>query len=54
MPGATWTDSWKGVEIPEERFILAEDIASIIYNTSQLSDWTVVEDITIRPQLGDL
>lgn len=54
MPGATLTDSWKGVEIPEERFIPAEDIASIIYNTSLLSDRTVVEDIVIRPQLGDL
>ncbi|HUH75031.1 MAG TPA: SDR family oxidoreductase [Chitinophagales bacterium] len=54
MPGATLTDSWKGVELPEERFIPAEDIASIIYNTTLLSDRTVVEDIVIRPQLGDL
>lgn len=54
MPGATLTDSWKGVDLPEERFIPAEDIASIVYNTSQLSDRTVVEDIVIRPQLGDL
>lgn len=54
MPGATLTDSWKGVEIPEERFIPAEDIAAIIYNTSQLSPRTAVEDIVIRPQLGDI
>lgn len=54
MPGATLTDSWKGVELPKERFIPAEDIASIIYNTTLLSDRTVVEDIVIRPQLGDL
>lgn len=54
MPGATLTDSWSGVEIPEDRFIPAEDIATIIYNTTLLSDRTVVEDIVIRPQLGDL
>lgn len=54
MPGATFTDSWSGVEIPEDRFIPAEDIAAIIYNTTLLSDRTVVEDIVIRPQLGDL
>lgn len=54
MPGATFTDSWNGVEIPEERFIPAEDIAMIIYNTTLLSNRTVVEDIIIRPQLGDL
>ncbi len=54
MPGATLTDSWKGVEIPEERFIPAGDIAAIIYNTTQLSPGTAIEDIVIRPQLGDL
>lgn len=54
MPGATLTDSWKGVDLPEERFIPAEDIASIIYNTALLSNRTVVEDIIIRPQLGDI
>lgn len=54
MPGATLTASWDGVDLPEERFIPAEDIADIVYNTSQLSSRTVVEDIVIRPQLGDL
>jgi short-subunit dehydrogenase len=54
MPGATLTDSWKDSELPEERFIPAEDIASIIYNTTLLSDRTVVEDIIIRPQAGDI
>lgn len=54
MPGATLTDSWEGIELPVERFIPAEDIATIIYNTTLLSDRTVVEDIVIRPQLGDI
>lgn len=54
MPGATLTDSWSGADIPDERFIPAEDIAEIIFGTAQLSSRTVVEDIIIRPQLGDI
>ncbi|MCO5231309.1 MAG: SDR family oxidoreductase [Chitinophagales bacterium] len=54
MPGATLTDSWQGTELPIERFIPAEDIATLIYTQTQLSPSTVVEDIIIRPQLGDI
>jgi hypothetical protein len=54
MPGATLTDSWSGVDIPEERFIPVEDVAEILFTTSQLSPRTAVEDIVIRPQLGDI
>jgi len=54
LPGATLTDSWAGVEIPEERFMPSEDIAEMIFATSQLSRRTVVEDILLRPQSGDL
>lgn len=54
MPGATLTDSWKGTGLPDERFMSAEDIAAIIYDTFSLSKRTVVEEIVIRPQLGDL
>lgn len=53
-PGATLTDSWSGVDLPEERFMPAEDIAKIIFDIYQLSDRTVVEDIVLRPQLGDI
>ena len=54
LPGATKTASWEGVELPDERFIKPEDIADSIWNVYQLSDRTVVEEILIRPQLGDL
>ncbi len=54
LPGATLSDSWKDVELPEERFMPPEDIASCIYHTFQLSPRTVVEDIVLRPQLGDI
>lgn len=54
LPGATLTASWAGVELPEERFMPAEDIASAIWEISQLSPRTVVEEIVLRPQLGDI
>ena len=54
LPGATLSDSWKDVDLPAERFMPAEDIASCIYHTYNLSPRTVVEDIVLRPQLGDI
>ena len=54
MPGPTLTSSWDGADIPEERFIDPDDIAELIVSTYQLSGRTVVEDLIIRPQLGDL
>ncbi|MEM6807226.1 MAG: SDR family oxidoreductase [Bacteroidota bacterium] len=54
MPGATLTPSWDGFDAPEERFIPAEDIAAIVWNACSLSERTVIEDIVVRPALGDL
>lgn len=54
LPGATFTASWEGVDIPEERFMKAEDVAEMVYSTYKLSSRSVVEDLLIRPQLGDL
>lgn len=54
MPGATLTDSWKGTEMEDERFIKPEDVADSIYGAYSLSERSVVEEIVIRPQLGDL
>ena len=54
LPGAALSDSWKGVDLPTERFMPVEDIASCIFSTYSLSPRTVVEDIVLRPQLGDI
>jgi short-subunit dehydrogenase len=54
LPGATMTDSWAGVEIPEERFMKSTDVAEVIWATFVLSKNTVIEEILLRPQLGDL
>ena len=54
IPGATLSDSWKGFDNSEKRIMEASDIASVIYGATQLSVQAVVEEITLRPQLGDL
>jgi len=54
LPGATLTDSWSGVDIEESRLMPPEDIARCIICACDLSRRTVVEEIIIRPQLGDL
>jgi len=54
MPGATWSNSWAGVDLPKERLMEANDVALTIWQTTQLSDSAVVEELIMRPQLGDL
>ena len=54
IPGATRTASWDGVDIPDERFMKAEDVADTVFATYALSHRSVVEEIIIRPQLGDI
>jgi short-subunit dehydrogenase len=54
LPGATRTASWDGVELPDERFMKVEDVADTIYSAYSLSNRSVVEEILIRPQLGDI
>lgn len=54
MPGATLTASWAGTDLPDERFMKVEDIANTIHSAYHLSSHSVVEEIIIRPQLGDI
>lgn len=54
FPGATWSNSWKGVELPEDRLMQASDVAKAIWLQLELSPSAVMEDIILRPQLGDL
>ena len=53
-PGAVLTDSWSGYDNSSKRIMEVEDIAKMIYACTQLSAAACVEDIVIRPQLGDL
>lgn len=54
IPGATLTRSWEGAGFPEDRFMKPEDVAEMIIATYNLSPRTVVEELLIRPQLGDI
>lgn len=54
MPGATYTDSWAGVELPLSRFMLPEDIAEAIFSAWKVSKHTVVEELLLRPRAGDI
>lgn len=54
VPGAAYTDSWKGSGVEPRRIMKAEDVATMIYAASQLSPQACVEDIVLRPQEGDL
>jgi len=54
LPGATLTDSWAGIDLPPERFIKPEDISQTLWSAYQLSSQAVIEEILIRPQLGDI
>lgn len=54
LPGAVYTSSWDGMDVPEERMIPAEDIAELTWTAIAMSERTVVEDIVVRPHLGDL
>ncbi|WP_276479759.1 SDR family oxidoreductase [Paraflavitalea pollutisoli] len=53
-PGAAYTDSWAGSGVDPQRIMQSKDIATMIYAAAQLSPQACVEDIILRPQLGDL
>jgi len=53
-PGATYTNSWAGSGVAPSRIMEANDIAKMIFAAAHLSPQAVVEDIVMRPQLGDL
>ena len=53
-PGAAYTDSWEGSGVDPKRIMQANDIARMIFTASQLSPQACVEEIILRPQLGDL
>jgi len=54
LPGATLTASWDGADIPPEKFMKSEDVASSVWNAYTMSSRTVIEEIILRPQMGDI
>jgi short-subunit dehydrogenase len=54
FPGAAYTDSWAASGLERKRFMEASDIAKMVYAAFQLSPQACVEEIVLRPQLGDI
>jgi short-subunit dehydrogenase len=54
IPGAVLTDSWQGFDNSDRRIMEADDIARLVVAATALSPQACVEEIVIRPQLGDL
>jgi short-subunit dehydrogenase len=54
LPGATLTDSWSETDLPKERFMQAQDVAESIWSAYHLSPSAVIEELLMRPQLGDI
>ncbi|MEO6245950.1 MAG: SDR family oxidoreductase [Opitutaceae bacterium] len=53
-PGATWSPSWRGSGVAEERIMPAADVARAFLDVWRLSRRTVVEEIVLRPEPGDV
>jgi 3-oxoacyl-[acyl-carrier protein] reductase len=49
LPGPTHTASWEGSNIPEEKFVKPEDIASTISQLLKLNGVANVDELIIRP-----
>ncbi len=53
-PGATWSPSWEKSGAKPARMMPAEDVARAFLDIYRLGRRSVVEEIVLRPQLGDL
>jgi NADP-dependent 3-hydroxy acid dehydrogenase YdfG len=53
-PGATVSPSWRGSGVPAARMMPAEDVARAFLDIYRLTRRTVVEEMVLRPQRGDL
>ncbi len=53
-PGGTLTDIWADDDVEENRLLQPSDIGKIVDLVLKLSNQSVIEDIIIRPMLGDM
>ena len=53
-PGGTLTSMWDGEDIPKGRLLDPDDVGRIVAATLTLSAQAVVEEVILRPMLGDL
>ena len=53
-PGAVLTDSWGNFDYSSGRIMETDDVAKMVLQAAQLSPQACVEQIVLRPRLGDL
>ena len=53
-PGGTLTDLWEGEPLPENRLLDPSDIGKLVVSMLSLSNQAVVEELIVRPMLGDI
>lgn len=53
-PGGTFTDMWEGEDIDRNRLLEPNDIANIVDTIFTLSNQAVVDEIIIKPMMGDI
>lgn len=53
-PGATWSPSWSTSGVKPERIMPAGDVARAFCDVWRLGRRTVVEEIVLRPEAGDV
>ena len=54
LPGVVKTSSWDGVDLEDGQFMPPKDVAETIWSCYNMAAKTVIEEIIMRPQLGDL
>ena len=54
IPGATYTSSWQGTDLPKDRFVNPKDVAELIYVSTKLSKGALAEELHIQPLLGKI
>lgn len=54
IPGATLTDTWNDSNLKPDRILNPLDIAKLVFTIVHLSKQAVVEDLIVRPILGDV
>lgn len=53
-PGGTLTDMWAGEDLPPDRLLEPRDVALAVATVAELSQQAVVEELIVRPMLGDV
>jgi NAD(P)-dependent dehydrogenase (short-subunit alcohol dehydrogenase family) len=53
-PGGTLTDMWDEDEAPPDRLLQPRDTAVIVAALTELSEQAVVDEVILRPMLGDV